>query len=63
MKKHSSRPVGGAETGSGGGGLAATRLDPERWRIVEPTGQAVRQLADPVPPHSRIDKPGGTAGE
>ena len=26
-------------------------------------GQAVRQLADPTVPHSRVDKPGGTAGE
>ena len=27
------------------------------------TGQARLQLADPVTPHSRIDKLGGTAGE
>ena len=27
------------------------------------TGQAVRQLADPVAPHSHIDKLQGTAGE
>ena len=26
-------------------------------------GQAVRQLADPMAPHSHIDKPGGTVGE
>ena len=26
-------------------------------------GQARLQLADPMAPHSRIDKPGGTAGE
>ena len=26
-------------------------------------GQAVRQLADPVAPHSHVDKPGGTVGE
>ena len=37
--------------------------DPERWRIVERMGKAVRQLAVPVAPHSHINKPGGTAGE
>ena len=54
-------------------GLAATRrlVNPEMWRTVERLGQAVQQLADPtrwwladpVAPHSPIDKPGGTAGE
>ena len=64
-KKHSSRPVGGAEMGSWGGedlrrGLVAKQqmVDPARWWIVEQTGQAVRQLADPATPHSCIDKPG-----
>ena len=41
----------------------ATRLDIERWQIVEQTGQVVRQLADPAAPHSCTNKPGGTAGE
>ena len=43
--------------------LGAMRPDPETWWIVEPTGQAVRPLADPRTPHSRIHKPGRTAGE
>ena len=43
--------------------LAAMRLDPEMWWIVEQIGQSVRPLADPVAPHSCIDKPGGTAEE
>ena len=40
-------------------GLAARRRleDPERWQIVERTGQEVRQLADPTAPHSCIDNP------
>ena len=49
--------------GSRGGGLAAMQPDPEMWWIVEGMGQAVRPLADPVAPHSCIDKPGGRAGE
>ena len=44
-------------------GPVAMWPDPERWRIVEQTGQAVRPLADPVAPHSHIDRPGGTVGE
>ena len=40
-------------------GLMAKQLDPETWWIVEWTGQAVQQLADPAAPHSHIDKPGG----
>ena len=47
------------------------RTHPVRWWIVERRGQAVRQLADPtrwwladpVAPHSPIDKPGGTVGD
>ena len=35
----------------------------ERWQIVEQTGQAVPQLADPSAPHLCIDKQEGTAGE
>ena len=57
------------ETGRRGGdgqpgrtGFAATWLDPETWGIVEQMGQAVRQLADPVAPHSCIDTLEGTAG-
>ena len=57
-KKHSSRPVGGAErtcskTAAGGPGQA-------RQQLADP----VRQwLADWVVPHSNADKPGGTTGE
>ena len=54
--KHSSRPVGGAETG--------TRVERTRvavanrdWRSVGQTVQAVRALADPAAPHSCTDKP------
>ena len=71
-KKHSPRQVGGAEAGPGQRGLMAKwRLaDPARWRIVE-QGQArlhladptMWWLADPVAPHSHINRLGGTAGE
>ena len=44
-------------------GLPARWLDAETGQIVEQTGQAVQQLADPVASHSHIDKLGGTAGE
>ena len=37
--------------------------DPARWQIVEQAGQAVGPLADPVAPHSHVDKSGGMAGE
>ena len=58
------RPLGGVKTGSQGRtGLAGKQQDPETWRIVEQTGQAVRQLPDPVTPHSPIDKLGGMAEE
>ena len=43
----------GGDRQRGWRGLAA----PERWQIVERTGQAVRQLADPSAPHLRIHKP------
>ena len=78
-KKHSSRPVGGAETGSWTGrtrnkavaGRPSEVADPVRWRTVERMRQARLQLADPTrwwladpaAPHLHIDKPGGTAGE
>ena len=55
-KKHSSRPVGGAEKGSQG------REDVEQggsWR----TRQAKWQLADQVDPHLCAEKLGGTTGE
>ena len=55
-KKHSSRLVGGAETGS----------QAERTRGKAATGGPgwVRQrLADWVVPNSHADKPGGTTGE
>ena len=63
-KKHSSRPVGGAETGSwvertlgkavvGGPGQARLQLvDPARWWIM-----------DWAVTHSSADKLGGTTGE
>ena len=54
----------GRDRQPGQSGLAATQLaDPERWRIVERTGQAVQQLADRAAPHSHIDILGGIAGE
>ena len=63
-KNHPSRPVGGAETGSQGREDSwQCGRDRERWWIVEKMGQAVRQLADSMAPHSRIDKLGGTAEE
>ena len=63
-KKHSSRLVGGAETGS--------QVERTRGKAVAGgprkvadcgTGQARLQLADPVAPYSRIDKLGGLVGE
>ena len=39
------------------------QLDPETWRTVGQTGQAVQPLADPLAPHSRIYKLGGMARE
>ena len=55
-KKHSSRLVGGAETGSKG----EKDIWPRRgWR----TGWERWQLADWVVPHLHEDKPGGTTGE
>ena len=65
MKKHSSRPVGGAEMGSRGredsqqGGGWQTKQGGRLWKKV---GQARLQLADPATPHSRKDKTGGTVG-
>ena len=47
-KKHSSRPVGGAETGSQGG--------KDSW-------EGSKQLVDRAVPHLCADKPGGTTGE
>ena len=52
----------GSRGGEGWRRLAATQRDSERWQIVERTGQAVQQLADPEAPHSRTNKPGGTKG-
>ena len=61
--KHSSRPVGEAETGGRGlrgapgrRGLTWPWQDRD-WRSVGRTGQAVQPLADPVAPHSHTDKP------
>ena len=70
-KKHSPRPVGGAEMGSQGGegsqqgGGWRTQRGGGLWR-----GHARLQLADPTrwwlaataAPHSCIDKPGGMEG-
>ena len=36
---------------------------PEMWRIVGQTGQALQLLADPVAPHSLINKLGGMVGD
>ena len=57
-KKHSSRPVGGVERNRG----KAVAVRPSKVADCG-TGQARLQLVDPEAPHSRIDKPGGTAGE
>ena len=64
-KKHSSRLVGGVETGSWGRedsrGKAAAG---EPGEVADcGMGQARLQLADPAAPHSHINKPGGMAGE
>ena len=54
--KHSSIPVGGAETGTG---VKRTHVAVAGPRLAEcgTTVQAVRALADPAAPHSHIDKP------
>ena len=71
-KKHSSRPVAGAEMGSwvertrGKVGACGPREEVDcgmgqaRLQLADPTRW---WLADPAVPHSRLDKPGGTAGE
>ena len=41
----------------------ATQLDPEMWRTVEQTGQAVRPLAGPGALQSRTDKLRGPDSE
>ena len=49
--------------------MARQRLaDPARWRIVEQARLQLADptrwwLADPVAPHSQIDKPGGKEGD
>ena len=55
-KKHSSRQVGGAETGS--------QADRTCSKVAAGGyGQVRQQIADWVVPHSRADKLGGTTGE
>ena len=66
--KHSSRPVGGAETGTGVErthvAVAGLRLaecgknSPGSQALADP-GAGSQALADPVAPHPRIDKPVG----
>ena len=56
LKKHSSRPVGGVETGS-----QVERT--HRKAVVGGLGQARQQLVDWAVPHSRADEPRGTTGE
>ena len=51
--KHSSRPVGGAETGSQGGEDLCCRGRTKTGRVWR---QAVWPLADPAAPHSHTDK-------
>ena len=53
-KKHSSRPIGGAEMGSW-----AERTHGKMW-LADP---ARLWLADPAVPHLHADKPGGTKRE
>ena len=48
--------------GRQGGQNCGNVTGPRDWWIMERTGQAVQQLADPAAPHSRIDKLGGTVG-
>ena len=59
-KKHSSRLLGGAETGSWvrEDSHCLAGAGPRDQQIVEQTGQAARLLADPAGPHLHIDKPG-----
>ena len=64
-QKHSSRLVGGAETGSWAertrGQAVAGGLRWARWQLV---GDLVRQrLEDQAVAHSCADNPGGTTGE
>ena len=63
-KKHSSRPVGGAEMGSWAektcSKAAAGRLG---WARQQFTDWARWQLAEQAVPHLRADKPRGTTGE
>ena len=54
LKKHSSRLVGGVETGSWGG------EDVARWWLAD---QEERWKTPWEVPHLRSDKPGGTTGE
>ena len=70
--KHSSRPVGEAETVSqaertrgkavagGPSEVAGCGAEQARLQLEHPTG---RWLADPAAPHLQIDKLGGTAGK
>ena len=55
-KKHSSRPVGGSDTGSRG------REDTLQGASLQ-SGQPRRQLVDWALPHLCADKPGGKTGE
>ena len=71
-KKHSSRPVGGTETGSqeerthgkvaagGPSKVADCGTGQTRLQLADPTRW---WLADPAAPHSRKDRQGGTTGE
>ena len=55
-KKYSSRPVGGAETGSWGD---EDSQQGGSWR----TGQARQWLMEQLVPHLSVDKAGGTTGK
>ena len=50
--KHSSRPAGGAETGTGVQRTPVAVADRD-WRSMGLTARAVRALADPAASHSR----------
>ena len=62
--KHSSRPVGEAETVSQAERTRGKAVAGGPSEVADcGTGQARLQLADPTASHSRIDKLGGTVGE